>query len=152
MRTLIVIGALALIATPALAHVVVAPDKAPANSYFVGAFRVGHGCEGEATTSVRIAIPEALDTARPKAVPGWRMKIEREKGIVTAVTWTGRLPDDQFQTFELLMKLPAEAQTLTFPTVQQCGKLQSRWNGEDAGHPAPTLTVIAPQGGEHDHH
>ena len=68
---------------------------------------------------------------------------------VSAITWTGRLPDEQFEEFGLAAKLPAEAGALVFPVTQTCEQGVSRWTeaavaGEPRPtHPAPVLTLQA---------
>jgi len=122
LRTLM-IGAGALLALPgaAGAHIVADPGRAEAGAYQAVVFR-------------------------PQPKPGWRLEIERREGRVAAVTWRGELPADQFDAFALLFKLPDQAATLYFPTVQSCGAEQSQWTeipsaGERASHPAPALVV-----------
>ncbi len=108
---------------PAAAHVVLSPRGAPAASYYSGAFHVGHGCAGSATTALRVEIPAAIVNAKPQPKAGWTLEIEREplaapfKGeggetITTrakAFTWRGRLPEEQFDEFGVTAKLPAWA-------------------------------------------
>jgi uncharacterized protein YcnI len=147
LRTLL-IGAAALAALPAVAaaHVVADPGRAEAGAYQAVVFRVGHGCGDAATTALRIEIPFEMASARPRPKPGWTLEIERQDGKVTAVTWRGELPGDQFDEFAVLFKLPEQAATLYFPTVQSCGADDSQWTeipsaGERASHPAPALVV-----------
>lgn len=137
---------------PALAqaHVVAAPGEAKAGSYSAIAFRVGHACgAGDTTLKVRVEIPDAVASARPQPKPGWTIDIEKAGEKVTAVTWTGRLPDDQFDDFPLLMKLPSQAEPLTFPVVQTCEMGESQWieiadperPDEKLTHPAPVVRL-----------
>ncbi len=144
---------LILAAAPSLAgaHVAASPGSAAAGSYAAVAFRVGHGCSGGApTTSLRIELPEGLGSARPQPKAGWTLAIERDGDRVAAVTWTGVLPDEQFDDFSLLMSLPKTPGALYFPAVQSCGEAQSQWieipqaAGEGLSHPAPVLRVVAP--------
>ncbi len=153
MRKLIIAAAACLAATPALAHVVIAPGKAEAGSYFVGAFRVGHGCQGKATTKIRIEIDPYVRSAKPRPTPGWRHTVEMKDGRVSAITWTGRLRDAEFQAFEVMMKLPNEDMTLVFPTVQTCGKAQTRWTDLEpsSSTPAPRLVIVPAGAPEHAH-
>jgi uncharacterized protein YcnI len=140
-------AALALAATPALAHIAADPGEASAGAYQAVRFRVGHGCgDSEATTAVRIEIPEAIVSARPQPKPGWRLEIAKDGEKVSAVTWRGELPADQFDEFALFFKLPAEAQTLAFPAVQTCDADEAQWTelpgpGPRGAHPAPTLVL-----------
>jgi uncharacterized protein YcnI len=147
---------LVLGAAPAWSHVVAAPGEARAGSYSAIAFRVGHACSaGDATLSLRVEIPGAVASARPQPKPGWTIAIEKTGDVdpakrrVTAVTWTGRLPDDQFDDFALLMKLPAGTGDLTFPAIQTCEKGESQWTevpapqrpGEKLTRPAPVVRL-----------
>jgi uncharacterized protein YcnI len=151
----------------ALAHVTLAEPKAGAGSYYVGAFRVGHGCSGSPTTALRIEIPDGIASARPQPKPGWTVEIETaplakpvpgEMGEtvtsrVTAVTLNGgSLPGDQFDQFLVLMKLPAVPGQLLFPATQTCAKGEEHWSdapmaGMRMPHPAPALTVTPATGG-----
>jgi uncharacterized protein YcnI len=145
---------LALTATPALAHVVAVPGEAKAGSFSAVAFRVGHACAaGDTTLKLRVEIPDGVASARPQPKTGWTIDIEKDgakpEGRATAVTWTGRLPDDQFDDFALLMKLPAQPGTLVFPVIQSCEKGESQWTeipdperpGEKLTRPAPTVRL-----------
>lgn len=150
------IALLALMATPAAAHVVAAPGEAKAGSYSAIAFRVGHACgAGDTTLKLRVEIPDGVASARPQPKTGWTIDVEKEGDKATAVTWAGRLPDDQFDDFALLMKLPpltekAGARSLVFPVIQTCEKGESQWTeipdperpGEKLTRPAPTVRLI----------
>ena len=148
------IALLALLApVPALAHVVAVPGEAKAGSFSAVAFRVGHACAaGDTTLKLRVEIPDAVASARPQPKPGWTIDIEKAGDKATAVTWTGRLPDDQFDDFALLMKLPSQAEALTFPVIQTCEKGESQWTevpdpaapDEKLTRPAPTVRLITP--------
>ena len=145
------IALLALLAPlPAYAHVVAAPGEAKAGSYSAIAFRVGHACgAGDTTLKLRVEIPDAVASARPQPKTGWTIEIEKEGDKATAITWTGRLPDDQFDDFAVLMKLPAQAGSLTFPVIQTCEKGESQWieipdperPDEKLTHPAPVVRL-----------
>ena len=144
------IALLALMATPAAAHVVAVPGEAKAGSFSAVAFRVGHACAaGDATLKLRVEVPDGVASARPQPKPGWTIDIEKDGDRTAAVTWTGRLPDDQFDDFALLMKLPSQAGSLVFPTIQTCEKGESQWTeipdperpGEKLTRPAPTVRL-----------
>lgn len=171
MRTALLLAAAAgLIAGPALAHPVFAQPEAAAGSHWAGELRLGHGCEGSPTTSLRVEIPDALLVVRAQPKPGWRLEIEREPLAepvpgeggrmiterVTAVTWTGRLPDDQFDTFGLAAKLPDAAGPLAFDIVQTCEVGQVAWSerpGPDGARPAHPPAVLRVTTAEsHPHH
>ncbi|MDO1559534.1 YcnI family protein [Brevundimonas sp. 2R-24] len=169
-HTFMIAAALAIVAFPAGAHPVFAQPEARAGDYWVGELRVGHGCNGSATTSIRVEVPEALIVARPQAKPGWIVTIEHaslaspvagEGGRmlterVSAVTWTGRLPDNQFDTFGLAAKLPQQTGELTFNILQTCEQGEVSWSesagpdGHRPAHPPARLRVSPPA--DHAHH
>ncbi|MGA0601861.1 YcnI family protein [Caulobacter sp. KR2-114] len=156
--------ALALLAGQAAqAHVVLTVRQASVGAFYTGALHVGHGCGGSATTALRVEIPAGVDDAKPQPKPGWTLEIEREplasphrgeggETVATrakAITWRGRLPDDEFDEFGLAARLPAAPGVLAFPVVQTCEQGETRWTEPPAApgqprptHPAPTLTVL----------
>ncbi|NWG45245.1 MAG: YcnI family protein [Alphaproteobacteria bacterium] len=155
----------------AAAHIVLAEPEARAGSYHAGFFRVSHGCGASDTLSIRIEIPKSILIARPQAKPGWSVSMERaalseplpgEGGAITervsAITWSGRLPADQFDTFGVMMKLPEAAGPLHFPTTQSCVEGTRAWveipgPGEAPGareSPAPVL-ILRPAEGHEGH-
>jgi uncharacterized protein YcnI len=128
---------------PASAHVTARPDEATAGAYFQVAFNVGHGCDGSATTAIRVKIPEGVLAVKPQMKPGWTVEIKQrtltapQPGLhgktftetVDEVSWRGGpLPDSLYDTFGLNLKLPdTPGQTLYFPVVQECEKGVNRW-------------------------
>lgn len=147
---------LALTPSLAAAHIVADPGTAVAGAYQPVVFRVGHGCGSAATTAVRVEIPAEMASARPQGKPGWRLEIERSDEKVSAITWRGELPDEQFDEFAILFKLPDAPGAYYFPTVQTCGEQESQWTeipaaGERPSHPAPSL-VVAPKAGQAQTH
>ncbi|MBL8772550.1 MAG: YcnI family protein [Phenylobacterium sp.] len=153
-------GAALLCAGPAGAHVSIQPQTAPAGAYQVLRFGVGHGCEAQGTTQLRLEMPPGLGAARPQPKPGWKLTVERQGETVTAIVWRGALPADQFDEFIVLVKLPPDAAPLAFPAIQSCGKTAVRWaeptppGGPRPSHPAPVLTLVpvASPAASHDHH
>jgi uncharacterized protein YcnI len=127
----------------AMAHVTVQPADAPADSYAHLAFTVPHGCNGSATTALRIKLPEGILSAKPQMKPGWNVEIKTRKldapaqgphgksvtDVVDEVVWRGgTLPDNLYDTFGLIVRLPDKAgQNLYFPVVQECDLGVERW-------------------------
>jgi uncharacterized protein YcnI len=127
----------------AAAHVTASPNEAVADSYFVTSFTVPHGCDGAATVAVRIKIPEGVVDVKPQMKPGWQASRVMRKlaapikdahgntqtEVVDEVDWRGGpLPDSLYDSFGVMMKLPAtKGTTLYFPTVQECEKGVHRW-------------------------
>ena len=143
-RSLLAAAAVCAAATPAAAHIVLAQPQAKAGSYYVASFRVGHGCDGKATTALRVELPEGIDGARVRPTPGWT--VQRSAG---AITWRGRLEEQDFQEFSLLMRLPETPGPLYFPTIQTCGRAVTRWvdrpqpdgSWPDNSNPAPVVML-----------
>lgn len=145
------------------AHIVFTQPQGEPKAYYAGALRVSHGCDGSPTLAIRTTLPAAVITAKPRPVAGWTVEIEREplarpvageggkviRERVKAITWRGRLPDDQFEEFGLLVQLPDAAGPLYFPTVQTCESGEIRWTDippagrpwNSAPHPAPVVSV-----------
>jgi uncharacterized protein YcnI len=146
-------SALALFLTAATygaasAHVAAIPAEARAGAYQAFRFQVGHGCGEAATTALRIELPEGLGAARPQPKPGWSLSVTREGDRLVAVTWTGRLPADQFDDFALLVRTPVKSGPIYFPAVQTCGRASQQWiqvpepgHTEPLSRPAPRVTI-----------
>lgn len=140
--------------------------------------RIGHGCDGQPTHTVRVEVPEGYIGVRPQPKAGWSLDIERGDYAhayklhgrdvasgVKAVTWAGGpLEDAHYDEFVLSGTLAATAagQSLFFKTVQTCPEGQVAWDeipaaGQDPhslDRPAPGLVVLASNdghGGGHGH-
>jgi uncharacterized protein YcnI len=149
--------------SPAQAHVTLSQTTASAGSNFFAYFRIGHGCSGWATTSLRIDIPADVLDAKPQPKPGWSLKVERaggpsdgdEQGRVIAITWFGGpLDDTQWDEFGIAARLPKRSGVVAFPAIQTCQQGEARWTdvptpGQSGhlAHPAPTVTLSPPGGG-----
>ncbi|UPG74603.1 YcnI family protein (plasmid) [Roseomonas gilardii subsp. gilardii] len=137
-RLAIAFGA-SLLALPAAAHVTLDQSTMPADSYLRVAIRVPHGCDGAATTGIRVQIPEGFRNVKPMPVAGWTLSLvtegtatsgHGESAPVKEVAWQGgNLPDAFYQEFILRVQTPKEAgQTVYFPVVQDCeGGKVTRW-------------------------
>jgi len=157
---------LAGLAIPASAHVKAHPDSATAGSYFETAFTVPHGCDGSPTIALRIKIPDEIISVKPQMKPGWTVSIKMRKlhpprktehgrtitESVDEVEWRGGpLPDNLYDSFGLMMKLPDTAgKRVYFPTVQECQQGIHRWveipaaDGQgwtDLREPVPFVTL-----------
>lgn len=157
---------LAVTAGTACAHVVLETREAQAGSYHKAVLKVGHGCDGAATTAIRVRLPEGVVSAKPMPKPGWTLTTKEGAYAqayqshgrtithgVTEIAWTGgTLPDawyDEFAFQVVLPKLPAGT-VLHFPVVQECEKGVHRWieipeagkAAADYREPAPALRLI----------
>jgi uncharacterized protein YcnI len=151
LRSLSFTAALVAVAGPAAGHVAIQPQTAVAGTYQVLRFAVGHGCGDQPTTALRIELPGGVQTARPQPKPGWRVSVAHDGKRPISVSWEGGpLPADQFDEFLILARLPAEMSNLTFPAIQSCGALETRWveptpsGGPRPRQPAPILRLTPP--------
>lgn len=170
MSMLKIAGAAALVTLisgpAALAHIVADPAEATSGSYFRTALRVGHGCgAGNPTTAIRVSIPEGISNASAQPKPGWEIRVETTKlekpvdaghgrmtdTVVSAITWSGgSLPNEQFDEFGLVLKLPhAPGQQFWLPVVQTCAAGEAvRWDqipaaGQRAERPAAMIRIAS---------
>lgn len=157
-------GMLLLGAGVASAHVTVDPSTTAAGSYAILTFSVPHGCDGSATTSVAIQMPESINAVTPSVNPGWTVEKKMQKldtpiddghgGQLTErvdqVVYTAKtpLPADLRDAFELSLQLPdSPGATLTFPAIQQCEQGETDWievaaDGQaEPAHPAPSIVI-----------
>src|SRR6476620_5711840 len=86
----------------ASAHVTLESREAPIGSGYKAVVRVPHGCDGSATTAIRIRIPAGVIGVKPMPKPGWTLstvtgKYEKPYGLrgapasegVTEISWSG---------------------------------------------------------------
>jgi len=140
----------------ASAHVVLEQRSAAAGSNYRAAFRVGHGCDGLATTGISVRIPAGVKGAKPMPKPGWVLAVRSEtlatpytshgKQITTdvveiswsAATSQAALPDTHYDEFVLRATLPATPGALWFKVIQTC---------DDGGHSGRNEWVQVPAEG-----
>ncbi|WP_198119185.1 YcnI family copper-binding membrane protein [Massilia rhizosphaerae] len=157
----------ALCAAPlAHAHITVAPASAPAGAYQTLVFKVGHGCDGSATTAITVSLPEGV-TAKPMPKPGWTLDLVEGKlatplqahgktvtRAVREITWRGGpLPDAYYDEFTVQAKLPDAPGRYAFKVGQQCEKGRVDWVDAVPGSktPAPVLEVVPAAMPPHHH-
>lgn len=133
---------LALLATPAAAHVALESTTEAAGTYRVLRFTVGHGCAGKDTTGVTIHVPAVVVAPHPQPKPGWTLSVQ-QTASETAITWKGILPNDQFDEFAIHARMPDAPGALALPATQVCGAERVEW-AEPVGsaRPAPILTLL----------
>ncbi len=173
MKKLIFVLLAALFAQAASAHITLDQAKAVAGSYHKLTFKVGHGCDGSATTSLKVILPENVSGAKPMPKVGWKIDTVIEnlstpytshgKTIsrdVREVSWTGGpLPDAYYDEFSMQVKLPETAGKLAFKVMQLCEKGRLDWvefpvDGQSAKGlktPAPVLEVLEKTEAAHQH-
>jgi uncharacterized protein YcnI len=151
-------------ASRVFAHVTLEQGQAPVGASYKAVLRVPHGCDGSATTAIRVRIPEGVLDVKPMPKPGWTVTIVKGKYAgthslhhaqvsegVTEVDWSGgRLPDEYYDEFVFQSYLASDleaGQTLYFPVVQECEKGVHRWievptAGSDYPEPAAGLKLV----------
>jgi uncharacterized protein YcnI len=149
------------------AHVTLETREAAPASTYKAVLRVGHGCDGAATTAIRIRIPDGASAVKPMPKPGWTLATkegplakpitDHGRSITTGVveiTWTGgELPDAWYDEFVFRVKLPDDkpGTLVHFPVVQECGQAVHRWieipeagkSADDYKEPAPAVKLMA---------
>jgi uncharacterized protein YcnI len=155
-----------LLAPPVSAHVTLEQREAAVAAPYKAVLRVPHGCGDSPTVKLRVRIPEGVIGVKPMPKPGWQLEIVKGKydhpyklfhATVSEgareITWTGRLPDDNYDEFVLSTYLAGDLRpdtVLYFPVVQECETGVHRWieipePGKAAGElpePAPGLKLL----------
>jgi uncharacterized protein YcnI len=154
----------------ASAHVTLETQQAPVGASYKAVLRVPHGCDGSATTAIRIRVPAGVIGVKPMPKPGWKLDTVSGKypkpftlrGAkmsegVTEIAWSGgNLADSFYDEFVFTAALAEElsaGQTIYFPVVQECEKGVHRWIEIPTGHgghddhsggpePAPGLKLL----------
>jgi periplasmic copper chaperone A len=162
-----------LVPATAAAHVTIQPNTAPTGGFTRLDVRVPNERDDAGTVKVDVQMPPGFTSASYEPVPGWSVKITREKldkpieveGLeldeqIDRITWTGDpkrggiIRPGEFQDFGLSVAIPdgKPGSKLTFKALQTYeGGEVVRWIGpEDADEPAPTVTLTAAaEGGGH---
>lgn len=150
----------------AIAHVTLETGEADADTTYKAVLRVPHGCNGEATNAVRVAIPDGVIAVKPMPKAGWTLATRVEpygrtyslygrqvdRGVREIVWSGGNLPDDHYDEFVFQARLTADiagAGPVYFPTTQVCAAGTAAWTqmpsateaGKDLKLPAPALLV-----------
>ena len=136
--TLAAFAAITLV-SPAFAHITLDTKEAPALGYVRLAIRVPHGCDGAATTALRLQVPEGVTAVKAQPKPGWTLTLvagdaapkghDRSPPVHEIVWRGGPLPDAFYDEFLIRVRLPDGAgNTVYFPFVQECeGGKTTRW-------------------------
>lgn len=137
--------------------------------------RIPHGCAGEPTLRVRIAIPDGVVSVKPMPKAGWELTTvtgplsqpftshgrEITEGV-QEIIWEGELLDEHYDEFifraQFTDQLPAN-EMLFIPVVQECESASERWieiptgdqTRSDLRYPAPGVMVLPADGHGHSH-
>lgn len=163
------------LAGPSQAHPSLERREASIGAPYKAVMRIPHGCEGSATTRVRVQIPEGIIGVKPQPKPGWTIDTTRGAYAnvypyyhgakltegVREISWSGRLADEYFDEFVFSGFVAATLKAgdmVYFPTVQDCEKGSSAWteiptagqSAHDLHLPAPAIRLVQAQGhGQH---
>jgi len=122
----------------ASSHPTLEQPNAAAGSSYKATVKIGHGCDGLATTGISVRIPAGVQGAKPMPKPGWALAVRSEtlatpytshgKQItadVVEISWSAAtkeaaLPDSYYDEFVLRATLPAATGALWFKVIQTC--------------------------------
>jgi uncharacterized protein YcnI len=176
LRTWTAITGLLLITHIAHAHIVLTEPKAVAGSYYKATLRIGHGCNGSSTTGLIVQVPVGFEGAKPQPKSGWTITTHKAKLVtpynshgktvtddVVELRWTAAskeaaLPDDQFDEFAFMGRLPDKAGPLWVKVLQTCETGQNVWsdipaNGTSTrGMRLPAALLEVQPAPTHEHH
>lgn len=165
-------------ASASFAHITLQDGAAAAGAGYRAALRVGHGCEGTATTALRVIIPAGFNAAQPMPKAGWSVTTQvgklpvpyesrgtRVTDGVLEISWVANgaanaLPDAYYDEFVLHGTTPTTPGPLWFKVVQTCEKGAIEWTDVPASgtstkglkSPAALLEVLDIQAaGGHSH-
>jgi periplasmic copper chaperone A len=127
-RSLIAFGVLTTLAAAASAHVSLQQPIAEIGSAYQAVLRIGHGCDGAATTAVAVRLPPGFEAARPLPKPGWNVSVQEGTATWTVATNASALPDGQRGEFTLAGSLPPTPGPMWFKVLQSCGQASIDWS------------------------
>lgn len=120
-----VLGLAAVVVLPlsAAAHVVVSPGEVGVGKRQVFSVGVPNESETAQVVSVRLVIPDELESLRPNVKPGWNVEVKKtgtgEDSKVTEIIWSGgSVPVDQRDEFLFQAKAPAKTTELNWKAYE----------------------------------
>ena len=126
----------------ACAHASLETTTAKSGAQYKAVVRIGHGCEGTATTTLRVTIPEGLIGVHPMPKAGWKLEIVSGPYAKTyeifgkpvaegaqQIVWSGgSLPDAFYDEFVFTGTIAKGVRgQLAFPVIQECEKGRHDW-------------------------
>ena len=139
------VGAMLALAAPAGAHVVVSPEEVTAGDYET--LTVSVPTEKEVpTTEIRVEVPEGFLLSGVQPVPGWEHAFEEDRGVVTAVTFSGgQIRPREFQQFLVQAQAPEEPGGYPWRATQTYEDGSTvEWTGApDSEEPASVVEVVS---------
>jgi copper(I)-binding protein len=119
MKSLTSLFVLSLCTGAAMAHVSLDAPRGEAGSRYQGVLRVGHGCDGAATTAIDVRLPSGVSDVHAAAKPGWKLVQTRGEILWTADSGHA-LPAKEKGEFPIDMQLPKQAGPLWLKVLQRC--------------------------------
>ena len=161
-RAAAAVATLAAFAAPAFAHVTLEVPQAKLGSTYKAVIRVPHGCGAEATTTLRVQIPEGFFNVKPMPHAGWTLETVTgpyaqsydnhgtalTEGVKEIVWSGGSLPNEFYDEFAFrgTFATTLEPGKFYFPTIQECANGEEAWidvtGAEDAEMPAPSVELL----------
>jgi periplasmic copper chaperone A len=138
-------------AVPAWAHVEAELGEVSPTGRAEITFGFQHGCDGAATTALRIQVPEGVSDITLEPVEGFTPNVSD-----TEFGWSGgSVPDGEEAAFTATAQLTGEeGDVIAFPTIQQCGDVEEAWveppetsTGDESTNPSPSIVLPATYAG-----
>lgn len=140
--------------THSLAHATFERAEATPGSSYRGVIRIPHGCDGQATHTVRVTLPDEIVGVKPMPKAGW--KLETVEGVyakpltshgrtltrgVREIVWSGgSLDHGHYDEFIFVGSIApdAKAGAIYAPVVQECATARQAWTDiPQPGQPRP---------------
>lgn len=117
---------LLLCATFASAHVSLDPARVEAGTTYRGVLRVGHGCDGAATTTLDVQVPVGVSRVRALPKPGWQLLQTGNEIVWTAERGKALDAKDKGE-FGIEFEAPKQTGPVWFKALQRCQGASMNW-------------------------
>jgi uncharacterized protein YcnI len=135
-------GSACALAPPAHGHAVVQPSASRPAEQQVYTLTVPSERSSE-VVSVSMQVPTGVESLLVREAAGWDVRIRRDGDRVAVVRWSGgRIPPDQYESFQFIARNPVRAGTLDWKVIQRYTDATDRWIGPpDSESPAARTTI-----------
>ena len=99
-------------------------------------------------------VPEGFTVTGVQPVPGWQYEFERDRGTITAITWSGgKINPEEFQEFAFQAKTPENAGEFPWKAYQtyEDGSVV-KWTGSPAAEEPASVVEVVSGDSESDEH
>lgn len=111
------LGLTVMMPLAAFAHVVVTPNQATVAERVRFSISVPNE-RNVAVTSLKLTVPSGVTDLQPDVKGGWMIDITKNGDEVSAVTWTGTIPEGQRADFGFKAQTPGQAGELDWKATQ----------------------------------